>query len=192
LSNPAVFLDRDGTLIEERGHLAHPDDVVFYDGTIDALRLLASRFMLFIVTNQSGIAKGMLTWNQVRGVNAHVLDRLGRQGVEIADVYVCPHARTDGCDCIKPKPYFLEIAAREHDVDLRRSYTVGDHLHDVELARNVGAKGVFVLTGHGVEHADELDPGHIVVPGIVEAARAILEDSESRWAAARSVGLGRK
>jgi len=171
---PAVFLDRDGTLIEDRGHLRSPEEVVFYPATVPALRQLQPHFRLFIVTNQPGVSKGEVTMADVQRVNDYVASRLREAGIEIAAVYCCPHQRVEACACIKPNPFFLEQAAREHDVDLRRSFTVGDHPHDVHFARSAGATGIFVLTGHGAKHRDELDAEDIVAKDIQEAVGIIL------------------
>jgi histidinol-phosphate phosphatase family protein len=172
-----VFLDRDGTLIEDRGHLANASEVVFYPDTIEALRRLQERFLLFLVTNQPGVARGLITIADVDRVNARVLSHLAEHGVTITAVYVCPHQRSDGCRCIKPNPHLPLKAATEHGVDLRRSFTVGDHPHDVELAQAVGARGIYVRTGHGSKHLAELPSGEIVVAGIGEAADWILRHS---------------
>lgn len=178
----AVFLDRDGTLIEDRGWLAHPRDVRFLPGTVEALlRLQEEEFLLFIVTNQGGVAEGALTEHQVRQVNDHVIAELAKHGIRITDVYVCPHKRSDGCACIKPNSYFLNQAASEHGIDLKRSFVVGDHPHDVEFARRAGAQGVYVCTGHGLKHLDELPPDEVVVPDL----RAAAEWIRSRWPAYR-------
>jgi len=107
-------------------------------------------------------------------VNARVLSHLAEHGVTIVAVYVCPHERSDGCCCIKPNPYFLHKAAEDYGVDLQRSFTVGDHPHDVEFARAVGARGIYVRTGHGSKHLADVPPGEIVVSGIGEAADWIL------------------
>lgn len=174
---PAVFLDRDGTVIEDRGHLADSSEVVFYPDTGNALRRLQERFLLFLVTNQPWVARGILTREDVSRVNAGVVAHLAAHGVTITAVYVCPHERSDGCACIKPNPYFLHQAAGEYGVDLQRSFTVGDHPHDVEFARSVGARGVYVRTGHGSKHLGELRPDEIIVAGIGEAADWILRVS---------------
>lgn len=173
-SRPAVFLDRDGTVILDKGDLGEPDQVEFLPGAIDALRALQSRFLLFIVTNQSGVAAGRLTLDQVNRVNAQVVERLAQAGVRIEAVFTCPHTRAQGCDCIKPKPHFLRIAERSHQLDLPRSFTIGDHPHDVEFAQAVGATGIYVLTGHGKKHRAALGEGQIVVPSIVEALPLML------------------
>ncbi len=171
---PAVFLDRDGTLIEDRGHLRDPHEVVFFDETVEALRRLQAHVRLFIVTNQSGVGKGLVTAEEAERVNAFVMDDLRQKGVHITALYCCPHRREDGCDCIKPKPFFLEEAARDFGLDLRRSFVVGDHPSDVELALGVRAGALYVLTGHGVKHRSEAPAGGIVVPGIREAAEWVL------------------
>lgn len=171
---PAVFLDRDGTLIEDNGSLRSATQVIFYVATVPALRRLQEHFRLFIVTNQSGVAKGELTLDEASQVNAHVIERLREYGVHIRGVYCCPHQRTENCACIKPKPFFLEQAAREHGLDLRRSYVIGDHPHDVELARNAGATGIYVLTGHGLKHRAELGGDAVVTANIEAAAEWIL------------------
>ncbi len=104
---PAVFLDRDGTIVEDRGVLAEPSDVVFYPDTFDALKRLQERFLLFLVTNQPWVARGIITLDQVNRVNAWVVSCLAEHGVTITAAYVCPHEREEGCRCIKPQPYFL-------------------------------------------------------------------------------------
>ena len=171
---PAVFLDRDGTLIEDRGDLSDPSQVVFYEDTVTALLRLADRFALFIVTNQSGVAKGTITLEGVHRVNGYVEEYLAAHGLRITATYVCPHLRSSGCECIKPKPHFLKEAERNFNIDLRRSFVIGDHPHDVELALEVGATGIYVLSGHGMKHRGELTLETIIVDGIGEATDKIL------------------
>lgn len=178
LLRPAVFWDRDGTLIEDRGHLASPGDVVLFPDTIDALRRLRDRYLFFIVTNQQGVAEGRITLDNVRRVNHYLVSRLTESGLDVAAVYVCPHRRADACACIKPNPYFLHKAAEEFRVDLRGSYVVGDHPCDVELAERAGARGLYVCTGHGEKHRAELPDGVVVLPGIRAAADWILSRAD--------------
>ncbi|MBM4149765.1 MAG: threonylcarbamoyl-AMP synthase [Lentisphaerae bacterium] len=177
---PAVFLDRDGTIIEDRGHLRSPSEVVFFPDTVRALQRLHAHFRLFVVTHQRGIADGIVSSAEVARVNEHTVAELRRRGVVITEVYCCPHRRDEGCVCIKPKPYFLEEAARRYGLDLARSFVVGDHPHDVVLADNAGATGIYVLTGHGAKHRAELPECKAVVPGIREAADWILACREWR------------
>jgi len=170
----AVFLDRDGTIIEDRGDLSEASQVVFFPDAVDALRRLCEHFELFIVTNQSGVAKGTISLADVERVNAYVTSYLAEHGVPITATYVCPHERSAGCDCIKPKPYFLRKAEMEFGIDLQRSFAVGDHPHDVKFALNVDAVGIYVLSGHGRKHQAELPAGSVVTAGIREAADHIL------------------
>ncbi len=179
MARPAVFIDRDGTLIQDRGYLSRPDQVEFFPESVPALRRLQQRFVLFIVTNQSGVAKGLTSLEEVRGVNDHVVRRLAAGGVEIRDVYCCPHGPEDGCACRKPGLEFPRRARAEHGIDLAASFAVGDHPCDVELAAAFGGKGVFVRTGHGEHHVADLKVPCTVVPSIAEAAGIILgEGSE--------------
>ncbi|MEW6488377.1 MAG: L-threonylcarbamoyladenylate synthase [Thermodesulfobacteriota bacterium] len=172
---PAVFLDRDGTLIEDVGYVAEPAQARWLPGVFRALELLSGRFPLFVVTNQPGVSRGALTLEQVDGVHRHLVGELAARGVEIREVYACPHDRSLGCRCVKPNPYFLERAARDHGIDLARSFVVGDHPYDMELARGVGARGVYLLSGHGEKHRGELTGAEsAVVPGLLDAARWIL------------------
>lgn len=172
MKRPAVFLDRDGTLIEDVGFLRDVAQVEFYPRTISALRQL-NDFALFIVTNQSGIALGHIRAEEAQTVNDYVVRCLAEEGIRIREVYCCPHQRSDGCECIKPKPHFLRVAERDHDIDLARSFVIGDHPSDVEFAHSVGAKGIYVLTGHGAKHRAELSAAETVVADIAEAAEAI-------------------
>ncbi|MSO82410.1 MAG: HAD-IIIA family hydrolase [Acidobacteria bacterium] len=174
MKRPAVFLDRDGTLIEDRGYLFEPAQAAFFPETAPALRRLGDQFLLFIVTNQNGIAKGVTRPEEVCRVNDHVVARLLAQGVEIREVYTCPHEQSDGCACIKPNPFFLRKAETDHGVDLSRSFVVGDHPTDVDLAANAGARGIYVLSGHGEKHRTEVRVPCAVVPGISEAVDFVL------------------
>jgi L-threonylcarbamoyladenylate synthase len=172
---PAVFLDRDGTLIEDVGYLGDPSRLPWFPDTVRALRILRDRFALFVVTNQPGVSQGALTAGRVTAVNKALVEALAHDGIRIEAVYVCPHDRSDGCRCAKPNPYFLERAGRDHGVDLTRSFVVGDHPSDMEFARRGGARGVYVLTGHGERHRRDLtDAAAAVVPGILDAARWIV------------------
>jgi histidinol-phosphate phosphatase family protein len=173
MNQPAIFLDRDGTLIEDAGFLRGIAEVDFYPQTFSALRRFGD-FVLFIVTNQSGIAKGDITTDEARVVNDYVAWRLAEEGIRIRAVYCCPHQRTDQCSCMKPKPYFLKLAERDHGIDLSRSFVIGDHPSDAELAHAVGANAIYVLTGHGAKHRAELQVPASVVPDIAAAADLIL------------------
>ncbi len=173
-SRPAVFLDRDGTLMEDLGYLGDPARAVLFPDTVPALRRLVERFDLFIVTNQSGVAKGLIRYDDACRVNERVRDTLAAAGIQIRDVYCCPHQRSDGCACRKPNPHFGRLAESAHGIDLAGSFVIGDHPADVEFAANLGARGIYVLTGHGAKHRDELAVPCAVVSGIAAAVDEVL------------------
>jgi D-glycero-D-manno-heptose 1,7-bisphosphate phosphatase len=163
-ANRAVFLDRDGTLIEEVGYLDRVDRVELYPWSIDAVRLLnRAGLRVIVVTNQSGIARGFFTEAIVDDVHAHISALLAEGGAYVDAYYYCPHhpqghraGYTHVCDCRKPARGLVDRAARELAVDPQRSFVVGDRWLDVRLARTVGARGVLVRTGYG--RAEEAKP----------------------------------
>jgi len=148
----AVFLDRDGTIIEDEGYLAVPSKARFLPGVLDALRTFRDRgMMLVVVSNQSGIPRGLITPEQHAAVDARVRQMLSDEGVPLDAAYYCAHLPTDGCTCRKPRPGMLEQAAREHAIDLPRSFMVGDKLSDVEAGRAAGC--ITALLGNGKDRA---------------------------------------
>lgn len=153
--HPAIFLDRDGTIIEDNGYINKASDVIFYPHIFKALELLQRHFLLFVITNQSGISKGLISESDVQGVNKYITDTLKTKGIEIFDTYYCPHKNEDNCNCKKPKPYFIEIATQLYNVDLARSFIIGDHPSDVECGINAGVTPIYLLSGHGKKHKNE-------------------------------------
>ena len=178
-AKPAIFLDRDGTLIHDRGYLRSPDEVHFYDNTILALKKIQNHFLLFIVTNQSGISRGIQTEQEVMQVNQFVVEQLEEQGINIQALYSCPHQRQDGCNCIKPNPTFALEAANKFNIDLEQSFSIGDHPHDVEFGRQFGGTGLYLLTGHGNKHRHELTGNEPVFDDIALATDWILNNSST-------------
>ena len=141
---PAVFLDRDGTLIEDKGFLGDPAGVDLLPTVVDALTLLAAHdFATIVISNQSGIARGLLDDAQVRGVNAEIVRQLASDGLAIDGWYWCPHY-DQGCECRKPEPALLHRAVREHGLTLERAAMIGDRGSDVELGQRVGIAGIAV------------------------------------------------
>jgi histidinol-phosphate phosphatase family protein len=140
----AVFLDRDGTIIDDKGFLGDADGVAILPTVVDALKLLAEHnYATIVISNQSGIARGLLDDAQVRGVNAEIVRQLAVDGLAIDGWYWCPHYN-DGCDCRKPGPALLHRAVREHDLTLAGSAMVGDRGSDVELGQRLGIAGISV------------------------------------------------
>lgn len=172
--HPAVFLDRDGTLISDVGNLSRPENIRLFPDTVSALDKLQKKYLLFVITNQSGIARGEITLDQANTVNASLAEILSKEGIKIQEWYVCPHGRTDNCECMKPRPGFVLQAAEDFGLDLSRSFMIGDHPHDVMTANDLGVFGLYVLTGHGTRHLPELPGGKYVFHGIGEAAGWIL------------------
>ncbi len=145
-SSPAVFIDRDGTIMEDRDYCADPSEVKLFPGAPEALRRLKSNgFKLIIVTNQSGIGRGLFTLDQYRAVEAEVLRQLGAGLID--GTYFCPHLPGQHCSCRKPATGMILEATREYQVDFSRSFLVGDKEIDVECARNAGVRSIRVKTG---------------------------------------------
>jgi len=144
--SPAVFIDRDGTIMEDTDYCSDPRDVRIFSGVLEALRRLKSRsFKLIIITNQSGIGRGLFTLDQYRAVESEVLRQLGDGLVDAT--YYCPDAPGQHSTCRKPAPGMVVQATRDHPIDLSRSFLIGDKEIDVECAHNVGLRAIRVRTG---------------------------------------------
>jgi D-glycero-D-manno-heptose 1,7-bisphosphate phosphatase len=156
--NRAVFLDRDGVVVEERHYLHRVEDVVLVPGAGPALaRLQAAGFLLFVVTNQAGIGRGYFTLEDLERVNAHIASELARDGVRLTRVYFAPEAPDQPSRGRKPSPAFLFDARDQFGLDLAASFMVGDKLIDLECGWNAGvACSILVRTGYGAEVEREL------------------------------------
>jgi D-glycero-D-manno-heptose 1,7-bisphosphate phosphatase len=191
MASSAVFLDRDGTLIEEVGYLDRVDRVELYPWTIDAVRAFnRAGLRVVLVSNQSGVARGFFTEAVVEDVHRHLASLLRAGGAHIDAYYYCPH-HPDGkvpqyalaCECRKPQRGLVDRAVRELDVDPERSYVVGDRWLDVALARAVGAKGILVRTGYGA--TEEMRPpeglrADAIADNLIGATSWVLEREEGR------------
>ncbi len=150
---PAIFLDRDGVLIEERNYLHRVEDVAFLPGVAPALKRLADAgFKLFIVSNQSGVGRGYFTLADVERVNEHLRRELARAGVRLEKIYIAPEAPGQPSRSRKPSPQFLFDARDEFGVDLAQSFMIGDKLIDLECGWNAGVQAsILVRTGYGAK-----------------------------------------
>ncbi len=159
----AVFLDRDGVLIEERHYLHRPEEVVIIPGTAPALkRLLDAGYLLFMVTNQSGVGRGYFTMEDVAKVHQHLESEFEKQGVRFKQIYIAPEAPDQPSRGRKPSPQFLFDARDFHGVDLSGSYMIGDKLIDLECGWNAGVKkSILVRTGYGTK-TEKKDPQAIM------------------------------
>jgi D-glycero-D-manno-heptose 1,7-bisphosphate phosphatase len=154
MTNPAVFLDRDGTIMEDSNYVGQVERVVLIPGAAQALkRLQDAGYRLFIVTNQSGVGRGFFTRDAVEEIHAHLREEFGRLGVQFERFYICPHHPQDRCDCRKPSARFLREAAAEFGLDMKRSFMVGDRASDVQTGINAGAQTILLLTGAGRDTA---------------------------------------
>jgi histidinol-phosphate phosphatase family protein len=147
---PAIFLDRDGTLIFDRNYLSFPKQVKLYSFAAESINKLRNAgFKIIIVTNQSGISRGIFTERDLENVNKKFMALLKSAGAEVDAIYYCPHVDSDNCSCRKPKIGMVLQGAKDFNVDLKKSYAVGDSVRDYMLGFNMGGKGILVLTGYG-------------------------------------------
>jgi D-glycero-D-manno-heptose 1,7-bisphosphate phosphatase len=183
----AIFLDRDGTISEEVGYVNHVSRYRLMPHSLEAIRLVNRAGLLAIVTtNQSGVARGYFRESLVHDVHARLRALAEEAGARLDAIYYCPHHPNEGtlpyraeCDCRKPRPGMILRAAREHDIDLGRSYVIGDSAIDLEAGASAGVPGLLVLTGYGrglVEHQPErikVKPLH-TAEHLLDAVRWIL------------------
>ena len=183
--NRAVFLDRDGTIIEEKDYLRDPAQVAIFPGAKEGLKHLQDAgFKLFIVSNQSGVGRGYFTIADVNRVNERLVELLGPDGVRFEKIYIAPEAPEQPSRGRKPSPQFLFDARDEFGIDLSQSYIIGDKLIDLECGWNAGVrKSILVRTGYGAEyervHASKLGQAQ-VVNSLAEAAECILAASDPK------------
>lgn len=158
MSAPAIFMDRDGTLSHEVGYVNHVSRFKVFPWSVDAVRLInRSAFKAVVVTNQAGVARGYFPEALIHEVNGLLAEALRAGGARLDGLYYCPHHPSAGqppyrldCNCRKPRPGLLQRAAEELDVDLKRSWVIGDRHGDLELAWAVGARAALVETGYGL------------------------------------------
>ncbi len=146
-----AFLDRDGVINHDTGYTHKIDDFVFIDGCVDALKILqANGFLLIVVTNQSGIGRGYYSQQDYQRLTDWYVNELANQGVQITDVFHCPHAPDQHCDCRKPKPGLFEQAAQKHAINFSESIMVGDKISDMQAAQTAGVTFRYLI-GQGSE-----------------------------------------
>ncbi|KUG23458.1 d-glycero-d-manno-heptose 1,7-bisphosphate phosphatase [hydrocarbon metagenome] len=190
--NTAVFLDRDGVINEEVGYLDDLDKLKVIPCAYEAIKLInESGMKAVVISNQSGVARGMITEEFVKRTNDYLQAILRKQGVYINNFYYCPHHPTEGkepyrqvCDCRKPAPGMFLAAVRDLNINLKLSYMIGDRFLDMEAAKKVGVRGVLVRTGYGSDLLQDDGPDKETVEGkpayiaadILEAVNWILKD----------------
>ncbi|HEV8380890.1 MAG TPA: HAD-IIIA family hydrolase [Gemmatimonadales bacterium] len=155
MARPAVFLDRDGTILEDAGYLYQPAKAKLLSGAADAIKRLNARgFLVVVVTNQSGIARGLYTVADYEAVQRRLGELLAAHGARLDAAYFCPHHPrfTGPCECRKPGVKLFRDAAQALEIDFARSWWVGDRLSDVQPATALGGKSILVATGEGNLH----------------------------------------
>jgi D-glycero-D-manno-heptose 1,7-bisphosphate phosphatase len=173
LSKPAVFIDRDGTLIEEVNFLARVEDLRIFPYTQKAIDLLKERgFLVIVITNQSGIGRKIYDEAAMKAIHDQMQLQLGNA---IDAFYFCPHLPLDGCKCRKPGLGMIEAAQSDFDIDIPGSWVIGDKKLDVETGFNGGMRTAMVRTGYGNAHADLLGRSpDIIATDLLNAVELLL------------------
>jgi D-glycero-D-manno-heptose 1,7-bisphosphate phosphatase len=177
----AVFLDRDGTINIEKDYLHRPEEFEFIPGVPEAISIMKDAgYLVVVVTNQSGVARGYYGESEVERIHRHMDDLLAAQGTSVDGYYFCPHHPENGvggyrkdCDCRKPLPGMLMKAATDLHIDLSASWMVGDKLADIEAGLKAGCRAALVLTGYGTDQRSLLADGVPVYADLLTAAMAI-------------------
>lgn len=175
-----IILDRDGVINEDSDdYIRSPEEWIPIPGSLEAIaRLHHAGWRILVASNQSGLARGYFTIDDLNAMHRKMNRELARHGASVEAVFFCPHAPADGCQCRKPRPGLLEDIARRLQLDLTGVPVVGDSLRDVQAARAVGASPVLVLTGKGAltlsAHGDEL-AGVCIQPNLAAVADALIQ-----------------
>ncbi len=182
----AIFLDRDGTLNEEMGYINHASRFKIFDFTFEAIRILNnSGFLVFVITNQSGLARGYFDEKLLSEIHSSFIEKAKKEKARIEKIYYCPH-HSDGsvkkfkidCDCRKPKPGMLITAKKEFNLSLENSYLIGDRYKDIQFGKNNNLKTIMVMSGYGLGEftfQKENWPNHpdFICKNVLDAARLI-------------------
>jgi D-glycero-D-manno-heptose 1,7-bisphosphate phosphatase len=173
MKQKAVFVDRDGTLVEEVNFLSRTEDLRFFSFTDEAVKILKQNgFLVVVITNQSGIGRGIFTEAAMHEIHAAIQTKLT---TKIDAFYFCPHLPDAACDCRKPKTAMIRRAAADFEIDFENSWFVGDKAIDVETGRNAKLKTALVLTGYGKQAAGELkNQADLTAENLLEAAEKIV------------------
>jgi len=157
IKKPAVFIDRDGTVNEQMGYINHPERFIILPGVAEAFRVLNKNgFLAIIISNQSGVARGYFPMELVDNIHTLMRESLQREEASVDGIFFCPHYPKGSvqkysidCDCRKPKTGLIKQACEHFDIDMTRSYMIGDHYTDMELADRAALNGILVKTGYG-------------------------------------------
>ncbi len=179
----AIFLDRDGTINEDVNFLSKPEQLILIDGSAEAIKEANELGLKVIVfTNQSGIARGYFTEEDLHRVHKHLDELLAQKGARIDAYYYCPHHPTEGngeykveCECRKPRDGMLQRASREQNIDLKKSFVIGDRCIDVQAGKTAGATTILVLTGYGKYEYEKCKDENFEPDFVVESLKEAIE-----------------
>lgn len=175
MGRPAIFVDRDDTIMVDVGYCKDPHMVKLLPHAAEGLRVLSQNgFVIVIVTNQSGLGRGYFTERDLESVNARLRQELRAMGADFDALYYCPHRPDEGCACRKPGPGLILKAASELELDLASSYTMGDRELDISAGKSAGTKTVLVINGKDPNNAQNPKHADLVARDVLEAARLIL------------------
>jgi D-glycero-D-manno-heptose 1,7-bisphosphate phosphatase len=151
-----IFLDRDGVINKEKGYLHRIEDFIFIDGVFEAcLSFKKLDYQIIIITNQSGIARGYYTLFEYQKLTKWMLNQFSKKNISILDVFFCPHGPKSKCSCRKPQPGMLVDAKNKYDIDLEKSWMIGDKETDIEAANLAGINNTILLrSGHLINESD--------------------------------------
>jgi len=179
MNRPAVFLDRDGTIFKDTGYPGDKSPIDFLPGVPESLRKLQIDFQLIIISNQSGVGRGIITHDEMKRVHHKMIEKLADEKIKITDSYYCPHAPSDNCVCRKPKPAMIETAAKKWGVNLSQSYMIGDKLSDVLAGYHAGCKSILLGKDRSAKENHIKRPyPHFVATDFKSAAKWILKDAK--------------
>ena len=174
MSSKAIFLDRDGVIIEDRNYAYKSSDIQILPRAIQALKAIPSEYLKIIISNQSGIARGKFTCEQADKFNDALLEILKKNDAIIDKIYYCPHGPNDGCECRKPKIGLFEAAKMHYNIDYEKSWVIGDKSSDIQAGINIGARTILVRTGYaGRENGDMLAQPDYIAADLYEAVEII-------------------
>ena len=173
MKNKAILLDRDGVVTEDIGYVHKIEDLNFEKNAVEGLKLLKDYRLIFI-TNQSGIGRGYFKFEDFLNYTNRVVEELKKHNIKIEKTFVCPHKPEDNCQCRKPKTKLIKQAEKEFDIDLKKSFMIGDKAVDVEMGHNAGCKSILVLTGNGMKEKENTKADY-VARDLVDAAEWILK-----------------
>lgn len=186
--NKAVFLDRDGTIVNDIGYMNSPEQLQFIPGSIPAIKKLnEAGYKVVVITNQSGVARGMITEDMLQTIDKTMHKKILNGGAHLDAIYYCPHHPEHGtypykqvCECRKPHPGLIKKAERDLGLDLKSSYMIGDKATDIEAGKSAGTSTIMVMSGRGQQEKPKLkeQPDHIAAD-LSRAANWILEQAKA-------------